>query len=158
MWINGNGIQVWENVFGIMALWSPRDRQTLRRMNAIWHCFPDLHAPRPETSSCPPGPDCARLFLGDRRRAALELRQRPAKQPAEVNLAIDEESWTYFDVWNGARLNPEGQRLKVRVGDFGCVVGVRQPGAWPGLRELLEVQARSARTCPLPIRTTNWCP
>jgi hypothetical protein len=42
-WINGQGIMVWENLFGIMNKWNAKDRQTLRKMNAIWQQFYELY-------------------------------------------------------------------------------------------------------------------
>jgi len=38
-WMNGTGMLVWENVFGQMRLWSPRDQSILRAMAAIQRRF-----------------------------------------------------------------------------------------------------------------------
>lgn len=34
-WMNGSGILVWENVFGSLVPWNPRDRSLLRAMLPI---------------------------------------------------------------------------------------------------------------------------
>lgn len=41
-WLNGAGMLVWENVFGQMRIWSPRDQSILRAMVPIQRRFADL--------------------------------------------------------------------------------------------------------------------
>jgi len=43
-WMNGSGMMVWENVFGSLKLWSPRDRSLLRSMLPIQRRYQDLFA------------------------------------------------------------------------------------------------------------------
>ncbi|HLF35475.1 MAG TPA: hypothetical protein VI583_14615, partial [Cyclobacteriaceae bacterium] len=43
-WINGQGIQVWENIFGTMNFWNVRDKMDLRRINSIWKSFGNMYS------------------------------------------------------------------------------------------------------------------
>ena len=41
-WMNGSGMMIWENVFGSLELWNPRDRSILRAMLPIQRRFSHL--------------------------------------------------------------------------------------------------------------------
>jgi formylglycine-generating enzyme required for sulfatase activity len=41
-WMNGSGIMIWENVFGLFSDWSAKDKSIYRTMYSIQHRFSDL--------------------------------------------------------------------------------------------------------------------
>ncbi|MBN2216514.1 MAG: SUMF1/EgtB/PvdO family nonheme iron enzyme, partial [Pirellulales bacterium] len=55
-WMNGSGMMVWENVFGSLKPWCPRDKSILRSIATIQRRYQDLFAGEDWTPLVPAGP------------------------------------------------------------------------------------------------------
>jgi hypothetical protein len=150
-WINGQGIQLWENIFGTMNIWRAEHRQVLRKMNAIWKSY-------------------GHLYLTDDWKPFIPLESRSvlASQwvhggdvitnfvdtlsgPSELKWQVDgDPSYRYYDLWNGEELRPvmENGRpvLTFRIRGFGCVLQTKTES--DQLRQLLQDQAAETRRKP----------
>ena len=125
-WINGQGLQLWENIFGTMNLWSAPYRKTLRKMNAIWQTFGELYLTDEWKPLIPTAnkhiiasqwthPDFVITNFVDTVRSTNRL-----KYPVQnINAR-------YFDIWNGMELKPFSENgqyyVNIDVNDFGCLL------------------------------------
>jgi hypothetical protein len=152
-WINGQGIQLWENIFGTMNLWNATHRQWLRKMNAIWKTY-------------------GKMFNSDSFKPFIPLanKQVAASQWVDGNKTItcmvdttgDEtnvkfsviqnEKMKYFDLWNGEELKPYNENGKafvnLTVKDFGCLLQTDEEDEL--LEGLLKKQQKET-SYPLPV-------
>ena len=151
-WINGQGIQVWENVFGTMNLWSAARRQNLRKMNAIWKCFGSMYlTDNWDPFILLPGSPvlASRWHLeGNTITNFVDTTRTMHQVNVEVN---PDNKFKYYDLWNGVRLDPVKHgdycTVKLTVRDFGCLL--QTTGETASLKELIEIQAReTARILP----------
>lgn len=70
-WINGQGIQVWENVFGKMNLWSAKDKGTLRLMQNIWKSYGHMYLQDSIKPFVPTGNPSVEMTLFENKGAIL---------------------------------------------------------------------------------------
>ncbi|MCF8225341.1 MAG: formylglycine-generating enzyme family protein [Bacteroidales bacterium] len=140
-WINGQGIQIWENIFGTMNKWNSKDRQVLRKMNAIWNFFGRMYISDEWKPFLPIGQDS--LYMsewhadGNRIFNLVNASAKPQKFNIET---IQKDTYRYFDIWNGKELkpNPVSGSVDLVVDQFGCILETRDIS--PGLHSLLEMQ------------------
>lgn len=147
-WINGQGIQLWENIFGTMNLWQARYRQALRKMNAIWKMYGSLYL----TDDWKPFiPLTNTDVIASQWKTAdavitnfVDTLEKVSVLKWEVS---DDPSFRYFDLWNGTELKPEAENgrryLKLNIREYGCVLQVKSES--DSLRLLLSSQARESR-------------
>ena len=150
-WINGQGLVVWENVFGTMIKWNAKDRQSLRKMNAIWRMFypvytsdsfkPYMRTSNPDVSVSSWENDNVRIWNVS---AAKNLGD------AKVTFPVDSRYTQYYDLWTGEKLAVANGKVTMSVDRIGCVLGVR--GKKPsGLNALLKKQREEhAKVLPVP--------
>lgn len=153
-WINGQGIQLWDNVFGRMNPWNAKDRQALCKMNAIWKSFGKIYL----TDNWKP------FFPSGNKEIISSIWE--AKESKIINLvnitrdtlpfvmeAEQENDCSYYDLWNGVPLIPAevgGKRvIQTDIFNFGCILVTAR--ASDNLQELLDHQKRETRkTLPDP--------
>lgn len=154
-WINGQGLQLWENLFGTMNFYSAKDRQIMRRMNAIWKIYGDLYVsdnwkPFLHSSS----KDVVVSKWIDNNQAIMNIVNQSDQQQTEVRIeAGNDGNKRYFDIWNGKELIPvsEGGKkyILVDIRDFGCIMETKQFDQ--PLKELLKLQEmENGKPTPVP--------
>lgn len=156
-WLNGQGVLVWENIFGTMNFWNAADRKRLRKMNILWQAMGEIYSserwkpflPTPNenllaseweadgwvvTHLCNP--------LGGQRQVTL-----PTRRGARV-----------YDLWRGRQVQPlapgENPTVELLIEDFGCLLqieGELPPERLARLNRLLEsIQAENRAPLPDP--------
>lgn len=151
-WINGQGIQLWENIFGTMNPWNARDRKSLRKMNAIWKVYGDMYIADDWKPFLPLADTTVVASRWRTGNATITNLLGTASHPVVLRVPVENaRTMRYFDLWNGKELFPgetDGRScIELNVEDFGCIL--ESPGPDPALGQLLAVQASESRT-PLP--------
>lgn len=127
-WINGQGIQVWENIFGSMNLWNATDRQRLRKMNRIWKDYGRMYLSE----------DWLPFLTGNDHPVQVSTWKQDDRQIWNmVGINPEKEQFFYldtegrnpewfYDLWNGSIpemiQTEEKTLLKVKLTDFGCIL------------------------------------
>ncbi len=151
-WINGQGILIWENIFGTMNIWKAEDRKVLRKMNAIWKALGPVYILDSWKPFIPTGNSAvvaSRWETGDQQITHLV---HTKEGTARVRLPVDEGTDDrYFDLWNGTELQATqgagGPFIEIQIDDFGCLL---QTGSLSNmLSELLDRQEAETME-PLP--------
>ncbi|HYW95519.1 MAG TPA: SUMF1/EgtB/PvdO family nonheme iron enzyme, partial [Bacteroidales bacterium] len=149
-WINGQGIQIWEDIFGTMNPWKAKDRKALRRMNAIWKAFGEMYL----TDNWQPfipldNPNViASAWTVDGKTIWNFV--DTTNTISQVKLMVpDNESITYFDAWNGKVIHPLKENnntyISLNVRDFSCIIATNKINK--NLSDLLAAQREeNART------------
>lgn len=130
-WINGQGIQVWENIFGTMNPWNAADRQRLRRMNTIWQSFGRMYISDNWKPCIPTGSDSLLYSEWSAGNDRIVNLVNTSAAPTNMTYRFEPQQGTrYFDLWNGQELKPdeESGQINVMVKDFGCLLVTPEPG------------------------------
>lgn len=124
-WINGQGITVWENLFGSMNLWHARDRQVLRKMNAIWKAYGSFYLTDNWKPFVPTGNDKVLASIWEQNGQRLWHFVCPDSGAHTVRIAVNPDKH-YYNLWNGKQLKAEGANgklyVQVEVQDFSCLL------------------------------------
>jgi formylglycine-generating enzyme required for sulfatase activity len=105
---NGIGYNAWENVWGIWNGLTPRDAETLRRVALIQRKFASLLVSAdwtPYEKTLQPGVFASRFPGADATLWLLVNRNEYAVEGEQIAVAHTQGA-TYFDVWNGLRVEP----------------------------------------------------
>lgn len=153
-WLNGSGIMVWENIFGMWNPWNAEDRATLRRMAPVLRRFAPLLA---EGKWFPYYPTMvSKLYASCWQTPGVRLWtlvNKDLKNPVGPVLEIDDQGEQLFDLWRGQRLKPVRAGGKLRLScdlkRFGAILAVKEKTVQPWLASLLETQRRESLR-PLP--------
>jgi hypothetical protein len=151
-WINGQGVQLWDNVFGRMNPWNAKDRKALRKMNAIWQTYGNLYLTDDWKPFFPTGNPGIISSVWQAENTAItnlvNVTENPLPYTREVNPA---DGYKYYDLWTGKELNPflkdEKTYIQAEVADFGCILEIK--GESEVLPNLLSRQLAETNT-PLP--------
>ena len=152
-WLNGQGIQVWENIFGTMNFWTAADRKALRKMNAVWQTFGEIYRSDDYTPFFPTMNEhiIASRWAND--QVIITQLVDTLKSESRVRMPVADETASYYDLWNGRPLPlwEENGRLfvEIAVNDFGCLLQTDQESE--ELRRLLAAMHRETQA-PLPDR------
>lgn len=106
---NGIGYNSWENIWAIWNQIGDRYAETIRRISAIYHQFPDVWS-SDDWEPCIPVFQkgvFASKFPGKSRTIYTFInRDSTDVNGAQISLPYQKNE-SYYDVWNGQRLNPE---------------------------------------------------
>ena len=151
-WINGQGIQVWEDIFGTMNPWNAKDRKALRKMNAVWQAYGDLYL----TDNWQPfisvnNPEVVASSWMSNGLTIYNFVDTTLNE-SRVTLEVpDNDNLKYFDIWNGISLTPVRDQNKyyinLTIKDFSCVIATKDEPE--KLTALLDKQ-RKETAAPLP--------
>ena len=129
-WLNGDGYESWENVWGVWNGITPRDAEVIRRMAIIARALPELlHSPdwEPHTPTLVADLYASRFPLGSRTLWTLvnRVNEHVASRPV---LRVPYHGETFYDLWNGTRIDPlikDGQATLISTVDpigFGAIL------------------------------------
>jgi len=117
-WMNGSGMMVWENVFGTLKLWSPRDRSVLRAMVPIQRRHHRLFSGEGWTPLVPVEPSGVYASLWSGRGLRLWTLVNRTDEPVEGRLKSVQPANAaerYFDLIAGHELAPAESEGKPSV-------------------------------------------
>jgi len=149
-WMNGSGMMVWENVFGSLVPWSPRDRSLLRAMLPVQRRYTELFSGEAWTPLVPvERPDVfAALWEGGGLRL-WTLVNRSERLVEGAVLRVDARAGDhYFDLVQGqsavCRLERSNVVLSASIPPrgVGCFLAGRDDAVGTDFKRFLKGQAR----------------
>jgi formylglycine-generating enzyme required for sulfatase activity len=150
-WINGQGVQLWENIFGTMNLWNAEHRQILRKMNAIWKNYGLLYLDgdwKPFIPTLNPNIVASQWTIEN---VTITNFVDTVKSENKLKFEVPDNTSKYYDLWNGTRLKPSEDNgtyyVELPVNDFGCLLQTDKENQ--ELKHLLAKQQKETNT-PLP--------
>ena len=160
---NGVGYVAWENVFGFVNQFTPRDAETLRRVAMVQRFFAPLIASpdwRPYERTLQAGIFASR-FPGEGRTLWTLINRSEYAVGGEQIAVPHAEGTRYVDAWNGVALDPriDGDRavlsLDIAGRGFGAVLAISEGQRIEGLDTFLaEMRTRAAT--PLAALSAAW--
>ncbi|WP_457447597.1 formylglycine-generating enzyme family protein [Roseateles sp. P5_E4] len=160
---NGVGYNAWENVWGIWNGFTGRDAATLKRIATLYRALAPLLVSRdwrPYAPTLQAGVFASSFPLDGRRLWTIVNRNEYVVDGEQ--LAVEHETGTrYFDVWNGAEVQPrvDGAQaifsVALEARGFGALLAVAAGESVDG--SLLARMAELART-PLQSLDKTWRP
>ena len=148
-WLNGQGIIVWENVFGTMYKWNAKDRQTLRKMNAIWQQFYGLYTSdswKPYLPTDNPAVNVSSWENNDMR--IWNISASSALVNGQVQFEADQRFSAYYDLWTGQKIKPSAGKISIGTARLGCVLGLKKAPSKKLLALLQQQQLEHAKQLP----------
>jgi len=129
-WINGQGVLVWENIFGHMNPWNATDRQTLRKINAIYQQFGYLYTSDSWKPYLPTGNESIHISSWQNKDVRIwNIVADKTNIVSSIELSVDAQYNEYFDLWTGKKLSVQNKKVSVPLSRFSCVVGLRNKPA-----------------------------
>ncbi len=153
-WINGQGIMVWENLFGTMNLWHAKDRQTLRKMNAIWKKLGLMYISDDWQAFIPTSNKNVFASQWTKNNQKIFNIVNTDSLPTDFQLSVTNQSdYEYLDLWNGKKITPQKQGnktvLNLSIDNFGCILQVKKPNN--SFDKLMAIQQKeTAKKLPEP--------
>ncbi len=151
-WINGQGLQLWENIFGAMNLWSADHRKILRKMNAVWQSVGNLYITDNWRPLMPTANKHIIASEWTHNDFVITNFVDTANTTNQLNYPIQNLNAHYYDIWNGTELKPYAEKgkyfVKIAVNDFGCLLQTENELS-SELKKLMKTQKReTARKLP----------
>lgn len=148
-WLNGQGVIVWENVFGTMYKWNANDRQTLRKMNAIWQQFYGLYTSDSWKPYLPTNNAQVNISSWQNKDMRIwNVAANTALQSGLVEFAADEQPLQYYDLWTGQQLELVNGNIRLTIDRLGAVIGIKSAPSKALLALLKKQQAEQNTTLP----------
>jgi len=160
---NGVGYTAWENVFGLLNQFTERDAETLRRVASVQRQFAPLIVSadwRPYERTLQEGVFASR-FPGVGQTLWTLINRNEYEVDGEQISVPHVAGTTYFDVWNGERLEPrtDGDRMvvarRLEGRGFGAILALAPGAETDGLEPFLE-RMRALASTPLASRSARW--
>ncbi len=125
-WINGQGILIWENVFGYMNTLNAKNRKDLRKMNAIYQQFASLYTSDTWQPYLPGGHRNVHISSWENKDHKIwNIVTDTMNIVKQVAVDVSDNNMEYYDVWSGEKLTIENKKVLVPVERFGCVLGIK---------------------------------
>ncbi len=139
IWINGNGIMLWENLFGRMNFWNAKDRHTLRKMNPIWEKYYEWYIADNWKPYLPTNVEGINASSWKKNNIKIwHIVADSANIAPTVKIDIDDPELTYIDLWNGKKLQVKNNQVEIDIERFGCIIAA--PEINNHLAELIKEQ------------------
>jgi iron(II)-dependent oxidoreductase len=161
--LNGDGFESWENIWGIWNGMTPRDAEALRRMATVERACADyLVSPdwEPQVLTLQPGV-YASMFPSSEGTVWLVI-NKSDKDLAGAQLAVDAKPGAvFYDVWHGEKLNPEiapdraTLSFPIEAHGFGAILMRRDTSLPASGQALLEKMAALTQR-PLASFSSEW--
>ena len=150
-WMNGQGVQLWENIFGTMNLWSADHRKMLRKMNAIWKNYGYVYLDYDWKPFIPTG---NKEIVASKWKMGNDIITNfvdTVKSKNNLLIKVPNNTSKYYDLWNGKLLKPFAKNgiyyVDITVNDFGCLLQTEEESE--KINKLLALQMNETNT-PLP--------
>lgn len=151
-WVNGQGILVWENIFGHMNTWNVKDRHTLRRINAIYQQFGHLYTSDSWKPYLPTGNEQIHVSSWENTDARIwNIVTDKENLVSHFDLKIDDKTLKYFDLWTGEKLTVTDSKVRIPINRFSCVLGLKSSPT-EAITDLLNAQRKETAT---PFQATD---
>lgn len=143
-WINGSGIQIWENVFGSWSPWNAQDKSDIRKMNNLWQFFGDLYTGNSWRPYVPTGEAgiFASFWSDERYKLWNVIRNEDSKSLIELKYAQADER--FYNVWEGIQIEPVIEEGKISIAipshRLSAIVSLKETMPDDGFKALLEKQ------------------
>jgi len=145
-WINGQGILVWEDIFGYMNPWNAKDRKCLRKINAIYQQFSDLYTSDTWKPYLPSGNPKVHISSWENNDIKIwNLITDSADVVKQIEMPVRDHSMQYYNLWNGEKLTVMAGKVIIPIKRFGCVLGMKTPVS-AAIIELLKKQKKETAT------------
>lgn len=144
-WINGQGLIVWENVFGMQIKWNAEDRQTLRKMNAIYQQFNYLYTSDSWKPYLPTSDPLVHASSWQNKNLRIWNIVASEKGKKTVLFDADNNFSVYYNLWTGETIKPINGKITVSIDRLGSVLAVNKKPVGDILA-LLEKQQAAERT------------
>jgi iron(II)-dependent oxidoreductase len=163
MFFNGVGYTAWENVWGVWNQLTPRDAEALRRVATIQRQFAALMVSAdwtPYERTLQAGVFASR-FPGAGQALWTIVNRNEHEVSGEQIAIAHTDGAMYFDVWNGAPLEPHIENgrarctLKLEANGFGAILAVTGGKQPQDLAGFLDQMRKLART-PLRSLSSEW--
>jgi len=127
-WINGQGMLIWENIFGYMNTWNAKDRQDLRKINAIYQQFGHLYTSDTWKPYLPSGHPKVHISSWENQGMKIwNLITDSVDVVKQIEVPVGDNSIEYYNLWNGEKLTVRGGKVTVPIERFGCLLGIKTP-------------------------------
>lgn len=151
-WINGQGLQLWENIFGAMNLWSADHRKVFRKMNAVWQSLGNLYITDKWKPLMPTANKHIIASEWTNDNFVITNFVDTANAVNQLKYPVKDMGAKYYDLWNGIELKPFAENGKyfvnIAVNDFGCLLQSKVEKS-KEIKALLKTQKReTARKLP----------
>jgi hypothetical protein len=130
-WINGQGMQVWENVFGKMNLWSAEDKASIRRMNHVWQTYGFVYLTDSMKPFVPTNNNNVELTIFENKSVIVgNLRNLNTLSGESVQIKIEAKDYKkVIDLWKGTEINAAKTKdffeFNYELNDFGAFMLVK---------------------------------
>ncbi len=148
-WLNGQGVIVWENVFGVMYKWNAKDRSTIRKMNAIWQQFYGLYTSdswKPYLPTSLPDVNISSWENGNMR--IWNVVANKAQTGRTVSFDADTNFNAYYDIWTGEKIKIVNGKISLDVERIGCILALKNIPSRAVFSLLAKQQAEDAAALP----------
>lgn len=162
-WFNGMGYCAWEDIWGIWNGIAPRYAETVRRMHLIYNRYPAIfHSEQwePHTPVIQPGVFASKFPGNGQTLWTFVNRDKAPRAGQQIQLSY-QPGVTYYDLWNGTKLNPirkgNGVTLSfaMEANGYGAVLAVGNNKAEGSLPAFLAKIKQMAKT-PLNNLPGEW--
>ncbi|MGH8286399.1 MAG: formylglycine-generating enzyme family protein, partial [Steroidobacteraceae bacterium] len=163
MFFNGIGYVSWENVWGVWNQFTPRDAEALRRLATLQRRFAEAFVSpdwEPYATALQQGVFASKFPSGDSTLWTL-VNRNEYDMAGEQLVVPHRDGRTYFDLWNGEKLEPrivEAQAviaLPLETRGYGAVLGVERDAKVEGLDQFLK-QMKQLNKVPLQTLSNVW--
>ena len=163
--LNGDGFESWENVWGIWNGITPRNAEAIRRVATIERGFADLLVSpdwEPYVPTSQPGV-FASMFPGPARTVWFLVNRSDQNTDGDQITVPYTVGSTYYDFWNGRRITPriEGATaalsFPIEAHGFGAVLACREDTLPDDLQKVLSKMAELSPT-KLSALSNAWAP
>jgi hypothetical protein len=153
-WINGQGILVWENIFGHMNVWNVKDRQTMRKINAIYQQFGYLYTSDSWKPYLPSGNEKIHISSWEDKDTRIwNIVSDKEDIVSQLDLSVDDDTMEYYDLWTGEKLLVQSHKVTVPLKRFSCVLSLKKK---PSSELLSLVNKQKLETAAfLPVSDTH---
>lgn len=145
-WVNGQGILVWENVFGYMNTWNAQDRKDLRKINAIYQHFYNLYTSDSWKPYLPNDNPHVHISSWENSNYRVwNIVTDSGSRVSSFKISPLDKGAVYYDLWHGKKVSIKNDELNIPINRFGCVLEMKRQLS-PSIASLLIKQRKEDRS------------
>lgn len=148
-WINGQGLVLWENIFGTLNFWNAKDRSDFRKMNAIYQQFAHIYTSDTWKPYLPSeNPDVHVSSWENNEYRLWNIITDKEGITENMTLQVDDENMNYFNLWTGEKLKVEGSKVTIPINRLSSVIGMKNAPTKQVIQLLNKQKAETAKILP----------